>query len=70
MMTWKSSFKFPWTVNHTHQPPGILHAEDMSGVIVDRMLDLERYFREGKASHITKDIKEVLNPNGRTISWA
>lgn len=34
-------------------------AEGMPEEIADRMLDLERYFREGRASEITKDIKQV-----------
>jgi uncharacterized protein YbjT (DUF2867 family) len=34
-------------------------AEGMPEAIADRMLDLERYFREGRASRITRDIKEV-----------
>ena len=34
-------------------------AEGMPEEIVERMLDLERYFREGQASHVTDDIKRV-----------
>ncbi|MEM8673007.1 MAG: SDR family oxidoreductase [Cyanobacteria bacterium P01_G01_bin.67] len=34
-------------------------AEGMPEVIADRMLDLERYYREDQASRITKDIKQV-----------
>lgn len=35
-------------------------AEGLPEEIVDRMLDLERYFREGQASRITNDIRQVL----------
>ena len=34
-------------------------AEGMPGAIADRMLDLERYFREDRASTITDDVKRV-----------
>ena len=34
-------------------------AEGMPEPLVDRMLDLERYFREGRASLITNDIEHV-----------
>jgi hypothetical protein len=34
-------------------------AEGMPEELADRMLDLERYFREGWASRITDDIKQV-----------
>jgi hypothetical protein len=35
-------------------------AEGMPESIVDRMLDLERYFRENRAGTITDDVKRVL----------
>ena len=34
-------------------------AEGMPEAIADRMLDLERYFREDRASAITDDVKRV-----------
>jgi hypothetical protein len=34
-------------------------AEGMPEAIADRMLDLERYFREDRASTITDDVKQV-----------
>ena len=34
-------------------------AEGMPEAIAERMLDLERYYREDKASRITNDIKQV-----------
>jgi uncharacterized protein YbjT (DUF2867 family) len=38
---------------------GAMLAEGMPEEIADRMLDLERYFREGWATRITADIKQV-----------
>ncbi|MEO1147047.1 MAG: SDR family oxidoreductase [Cyanobacteria bacterium J06638_22] len=35
-------------------------AEGMPEAIADRMLDLERYYREDQASRITNDIKQVI----------
>ena len=43
-------------------------AEGMSAEIADRMLDLERYYREGRASHITHDIKEVTGRDPRRFA--
>lgn len=43
-------------------------AEGMPEVIADRMLDLERYFREDKASDITCDIKQVTGHEPRRFS--
>ena len=40
-------------------------AEGMPEEIADRMLDLERYFREGRASRITGDIKQVTKRDPR-----
>ena len=40
-------------------------AENMPEAIVDRMLDLERYFREDQASRITNDIKQVTGRDPR-----
>jgi uncharacterized protein YbjT (DUF2867 family) len=40
-------------------------AEGMPDVIADRMLDLERYFREGHASYIAGDIKQVTGKQPR-----
>lgn len=40
-------------------------AEGMPEAIVDRMLDLERYFREDQASRITNDIKQVTGRDPR-----
>ncbi|MFC1826552.1 SDR family oxidoreductase [Thermodesulfobacteriota bacterium] len=50
-------------INHISLPPSDLKqgmlAEGMLEEIADRMLDLERYFREDQASRITNDIKQV-----------
>jgi uncharacterized protein YbjT (DUF2867 family) len=43
-------------------------AEGMPETIADRMLDLERYFREGRASRITSDIKQVTGREPRTFA--
>jgi uncharacterized protein YbjT (DUF2867 family) len=43
-------------------------AEGMPEAIADRMLDLERYFREGRASRITRDIKEVTGRGPRRFA--
>lgn len=41
-------------------------AEGMPEEIADRMLDLERYFREGQARRITTEIKQVTGRDPRT----
>ena len=38
-------------------------AEGMPEQLAGRMLDLERYFREDRASQITDDIKQVTGRN-------
>ena len=43
-------------------------AQGMPEEIADRMLDLERYFREGNASRITNDIKQVTGQEPRPYS--
>jgi uncharacterized protein YbjT (DUF2867 family) len=43
-------------------------AEGMPEALADRMLDLERYFREGQASRITPDIKQVTGRNPRRFA--
>jgi hypothetical protein len=40
-------------------------AEGMTEAIADRMLDLERYFREGRASTVTDDVKQVTGRDPR-----
>ena len=43
-------------------------AEGMPEEIADRMLDLERYYREDQASHITNDIKQVTGRDPRRFA--
>ena len=43
-------------------------AEGMPEAISDRMLDLESYFREGRASRITNDIKQVTGREPRRFA--
>lgn len=50
-------------VAHVALPPehlrGAMLALGMPEVLADRMLDLERYFREGRASRVTDDVARV-----------
>ena len=60
------------TISHISLSPedlkqGML-AEGMPEAIADRMLDLERYYREGKASLITNDIKQVTGQEPRRFA--
>ena len=57
------------SISHISLPPedlkhGML-AEDLPEAIADRMLDLERYYREGQANRITNDIKQVTGQEPR-----
>ena len=56
-------------ISHISLPPSNLKqgmlAEGMPEEIADRMLDLERYFREDQASRITSDIKQVTGCDPR-----
>jgi uncharacterized protein YbjT (DUF2867 family) len=58
------------SIRHVNLTPSELKAgmvaEGMPEALADRMLDLERYLREGRASHITTDIEQVT---GRTPRW-
>ena len=60
------------TVNHISLPPADLKtgmlAEGMPEAIADRMLDLERYFREGQANKITNDIEHVTGREPRRFA--
>jgi len=51
-------------IRHVSLPPADLKAgmltEGMPEAIADRMLDLERYFREGLASNVNDDVKRVI----------
>lgn len=52
-----------FSISHISLSPSDLKlgmlTEGISEAIADRMLDLERYFSENQASHITNDIKQV-----------
>jgi uncharacterized protein YbjT (DUF2867 family) len=55
------------TITHVSLPPADLKQGMLAGgmpeELADRMLDLERYFREGRASNISDDIKLVTGNN-------
>jgi uncharacterized protein YbjT (DUF2867 family) len=57
------------TIRHVSLPAadlkGAMLAEGMPEAIADRMLDLERYFREGLASVVTGDVKRVTGRDPR-----
>jgi len=57
------------TITHVSLPPADLKQGMLSGgmpeELADRMLDLERYFRDGRASNISDDIKLVTGNNPR-----
>lgn len=59
-------------ISHISLPPSDLKnamlAEGAPEVIVDRLLDLDRYFREDKASHITDDVKQVTGQEPRRFA--
>jgi uncharacterized protein YbjT (DUF2867 family) len=60
------------TVRHISLAPaelkGALQAEGLSEGLADRMLDLERYFREDRVSFITRDIQRVTQREPRRFS--
>jgi uncharacterized protein YbjT (DUF2867 family) len=60
------------TIRHINLPPADLKAgmlsEGMPEAIADRMLDLERYFRESRASRITDDIRRVTGREPRRFA--
>ncbi len=57
-------------ISHINLTPadmkGGMLAEGMPELLADRMLDLERYFREGRPSLITEDIKQVTGREPRS----
>ena len=56
-------------ISHVSLPPSDLKqamvAEGLPEAIADRMLDLERYFREDQASRVTDNIKQVTGRDPR-----
>jgi uncharacterized protein YbjT (DUF2867 family) len=59
-------------IRHISLPPADLKnamlVEGMPAEIADRMLDLERFYREGHASHIAHDIKQVTGRDPRRFA--
>jgi uncharacterized protein YbjT (DUF2867 family) len=59
-------------ISHVNLPPsdlkGGMLAAGMPGGIADRMLDLERFFREGGASQTTSDFKQVTGREPRRFA--
>ncbi len=59
-------------ISHVSLPPSDLRsamlAEGMPEELADRMLDLERYFREDRASRITNDVKQVTERDPRRFA--
>jgi uncharacterized protein YbjT (DUF2867 family) len=59
-------------IRHVSLSPGDLRAgmlaEGMPEEIADRMLDLERYFREDRASRLADDISQVIGRDARRFS--
>ena len=59
-------------IRHISLPPGDLRAamlaEGLPEAIADRMLDLERYFREDHASRVTGDVKRVTGREPRRFA--
>ena len=60
------------SINHISLPPedlkhGML-AEGLPDAIADRMLDLERYYREDQASRITNDVQRVTGQESRQFT--
>lgn len=61
-------------IRHISLPPADMKAgmlaEGMPEAIADRMLDLERYFREDRASRITDDVRQVTGREpGRFVQY-
>lgn len=60
------------SIRHVSLPPadlkGAMLAEGMPEAIADRMLDLERYFREDRASLVTGDVKRVTARDPRKFA--
>ncbi len=60
------------TITHVDLPPNELRYGmidmGMPDEIADRLLDLERYFREGHAARVTDDIRRVTGQAPRTFA--
>ena len=59
-------------ISHINLSPsdlkGAMLAEGMPEALADRMLDLERYFREGQASRTSDDVKQVTGREPRRLA--
>jgi uncharacterized protein YbjT (DUF2867 family) len=59
-------------IEHNNIPPadlkGAMLAEGTPEIFIDRLLDLERYYREGKAARDTSDIRQVTGHDPRTFA--
>lgn len=59
-------------ISHVGIPPADLKsamlAEGMPEILADRLMDLERYYREGKADRNTSDLKQVTGRDPRTFA--
>lgn len=59
-------------IRHVNISPGdfkeAMLAEGMPEALADRMVDLERYFRQDQASSVTNDIREVTGHDPRSLA--
>jgi uncharacterized protein YbjT (DUF2867 family) len=59
-------------ISHVSIPPADLKsamlADGMPEILADRLMDLERYYREGKADRNTSDLKQVTGRDPRTFA--
>lgn len=60
------------TISHVSLPPPDLKAamvaEGMPEALADRLLDLERFFRENHASYVTDDVRRVTGRKPRSYA--
>ncbi|MEP6705079.1 MAG: hypothetical protein ABJB34_09775, partial [Acidobacteriota bacterium] len=60
------------TISHVNLPPadlkGAMLGMGVSEILADRMLDLDRYYREGKAASNKSDISAVLGREPRRFA--
>ena len=60
------------TINHVSLPPSGLKAamlaDGMPEALADRLLDLERYFRENQAGRVTDDVRRVTGSAARSYA--
>ena len=60
------------TISHVSLPPSDLKAamlaDGMPEALADRLLNLERYFRENQASRVTDDVRRVTGKDARSYA--